>query len=136
MNFSFRRREAFSLLELTVVAALLAVLLSIITQTLGALERNMRRTDDRARAVRCVENLMEQFTLGAWDDINDRGIRELVLPEELQQRWPRAKLTGEVVAESEPVAGKRVTLRLDRGTAARNRAVTLTAWVYQAPEAE
>ena len=128
------RRDAFTLVELAVTTALLAVLLTFITQSMAAVERHMRRTDERAGLMRTVENLMEEATLGDWDDIDDQRIRELTIPEHVRRRWPKARLTGEVVDESEPIAGKRVTLVLRRAPGRRERPVTLTAWVYQAPE--
>jgi prepilin-type N-terminal cleavage/methylation domain-containing protein len=128
------RRDAFTLVELAVTTALLAVLISFITQSMATIERHLRRTDERAQLLRTVENLMEEVTLGAWDEIDDRRIAALTLPEHVRSRWPNAQLKGEVVNEAEPVAGKRVTLSLRRSSGSRERPVSLTTWVYQAPE--
>jgi prepilin-type N-terminal cleavage/methylation domain-containing protein len=128
------RRRAFTLLELAVAAALLAVLLTMITKAFAAVERNMRRTDERAQALRTVENLLEELTLASWNEINDDGIGQLKLPDDLLRRWPQAKLVGEVVDDAEPVAAKRVTLSVQPQGPVRERSVTLTTWVYRAPE--
>jgi len=134
MTTPIHRRDAFTLVELAVTTALLAVLLSFITQSMAAVERHVRRTDERAELLRAVENLMEEVTLADWDEIDDERIAALVLPEHVRSRWPSAQLTGEVVDEAEPVAGKRVTLSLRRSPGPRERPVSLTTWVYQARE--
>jgi prepilin-type N-terminal cleavage/methylation domain-containing protein len=134
MKAKYNRRAAFTLVELAVTTALLGVLLTVITQSMAAVERHMRRTDERTQFLRIVENLMEEVTLGEWDEIDEGRIKTLTLPEDARRRWPNAELTGEVVAETEPAAAKRVTLSLRRSPGPRERPVTLTAWVYQAPE--
>lgn len=128
------RRRGITLVELGVATALLAVLLSFITQSMVAVERHTRRTNQRADLLRTVENLMEEVTLGAWSEIDDERIGELELPEHVRDRWPRALLTGEVTDEAKPVASKRVTLSLQRTPGQGERPVTLTTWVFQAPE--
>jgi prepilin-type N-terminal cleavage/methylation domain-containing protein len=134
MTIPQHRRAAFTLMELAVTTALLAVLLSFITQSMAAVERHVRRTDERAELLRTVENLMEEITLGGWNEIDDERIAALMLPEHVRSRWPSAQLAGEVVDEAEPAVGKRVTLSLRRSADPRERPVSLTTWVYQAPE--
>jgi type II secretory pathway pseudopilin PulG len=129
------QRRAFTVLEITVCAAMLAVLLSVLAATLGAVRQHARRLDERAVAMRTLENLMEAATVGPWESIDDERVGSLALPAAMQTRWPRAQLTARVVATDDPAPAKRVTLSLaiaDQN--ARRQPLTLTTWIYQSPE--
>ena len=129
-----RRRRAFTLLEIAVASALLAVLLLVITQTMSAVERHMQRTDERAQAAHAVENLMEQVTQGSWNDVTNERIADLKLPSDIMAHWPKATLEGDVTEVTEPVIAKRVTLTLKTGGVVRDRPVTLTTWIFRTPQ--
>lgn len=130
---SLLRRQGFTVVEIAVCVALLAALLTLLGKTLAAVEVHSRQTDDRAREMRTLENMLERMLLGSWDSIDEGRIRSLSLPEELLAQWPRASLEGSVTAVSDPVDGKRVTLRLATGGDDRERPLTLTTWIYRSP---
>jgi prepilin-type N-terminal cleavage/methylation domain-containing protein len=130
-----RQPRGFTLLEIAVCAAMLAVLLSILAASYLAAQRHARRLDDRAVAMRTLENLMETVTAGAWASIDDARIGALDLPEAVRNRWPDAKLAGRVIATDDPESAKQVTLTLTRDGAPPMRPLTLTTWIYQAPGA-
>ncbi len=134
MTAAHRRMRGFTILELVVASAMLALLLSLIAQTFGAVERHMRRTEHRAQAMRTLENLMEELLAEPWNRIDAERIAALPLPDDLFHRWPAAKLVGDVDASTDPVPAKRIALTLQTDPGARERPVTLTAWIFQAPE--
>jgi hypothetical protein len=84
--------------------------------------------------MRALENLLEEATVGAWDDVDEGRIDALQLPDDLRRRWPAAQLTSEVVESLGPVAAKRVTLRLQMSPTERELPVTFTTWIFKAPE--
>jgi prepilin-type N-terminal cleavage/methylation domain-containing protein len=129
-------RRGFTFLEIAVCAALLAALLALVGKAIVAVELGMRRVDERAEAMRTIENLLEQFLSEPWEAIDDRNLRALSLPAALSERWPRAKLVGSVTDVEDPVPGKRVTLSLDPGQRSHERPVAVTTWIYQAPGGE
>jgi type II secretory pathway pseudopilin PulG len=128
-----RRRRGFTLLEIAASAAMLAALLAVVGQAIVAVEASARRADEHAEALRVVDNLLEQFLAAPWDAIDADGVGRLALPNYVQDRWPKARLSGVVEPLDEPVRAKRVSLTLDTG-GARNRKVTMTTWIYRAPE--
>lgn len=121
-------------MEIAVAAGLLTVLLLVITQTMSAVERHIQRTDQRAHAMRSVENLMEQVTVAKWNDVNEQRLTELRVPEGILAYWPKATVEGSVADEDAPVRAKRITLILKPGGVVRDRPVTLTTWLYRAAE--
>jgi type II secretory pathway pseudopilin PulG len=129
-----RSPHGFTILEIAVAAGMLAALLGVIAQTLVVVERSSRRTERRAVAMRALENLLEEATVGAWDDVDEGRIDALQLPDDLRRRWPAAQLTSEVVESLGPVAAKRVTLRLQMSPTERELPVTFTTWIFKAPE--
>jgi prepilin-type N-terminal cleavage/methylation domain-containing protein len=127
-----RRRSGFTLLEIAVSAAMLAVLLLVVGKTIVAVEVSARRADEHAESLRVVDNLLEQLLAAPWDAIDAGAIGRLTLPEYVQTRWPAARVSGSVQNVDEPVPAKRVSLTLSpRG--ADGRSMTMTTWIYQAP---
>jgi hypothetical protein len=125
--------RGFTVVEVAVCVVLLAALITTLGKTIAAVDVDMRRVDDRAHAMRTLENLLERFLAAPWDAIRDDRIRSLTLRQEIAERWPRAAIEGSVVEMTEPVHGKRITLSLSLGRDQRERPVTLTTWVFKAP---
>jgi hypothetical protein len=123
-----------SLLEVSAGAALLGVLLSLLAQMFVQVRQHSRRAEDRAAMLRVVENLLEECTAAPWAAINDDSIAALEPPGEVNRHWPKAKLTGHVAESTAGAEAKQVTLTLSPGPNARDRAVSLTTWVFKAPE--
>ena len=127
------RRAAFSLLEVILAAAMLAVLFSIAGQMIVNMKRQTRLAERHSLALRTIENSMEELTATPWDKIDDAAIAALPLPEAVRRRWPDATLTGSVTPSSDPVEAKRISLSLSLSPEARSRPATLTTWIYRRP---
>lgn len=123
----------FTLLEVVLAATMLAVLFSIAGQLIVQLKRQTRLAEQHALALRTVENSMEELTALPWDEVDDDSIAALTLPAAVRDRWPEAALTGSVVASSDPVEAKRISLRLSLAPEARARSASLTTWIYRRP---
>lgn len=127
-----RPRNAFTLLEIAVGAAMLAVLLMVVGKTVVAVEMSARKADDHAEALRVVDNLLEELLAAPWETIDAEAVSQLALPGYVQERWPAARVSGAVEAFEEPVPGKRIALTLSpRG--ANGRSVTMTTYIYVVP---
>jgi Tfp pilus assembly protein PilE len=123
-----------TLLEVSAGAALLAVLLSLLAQMFVQARQHSRRAENRAVMLRVVENLLEECTAAPWASINDDAVAGLKLPAEVDRRWPKAQLTGRVAESSNPAVAKQVTLTLSPPSGSRDRAITLTTWIFRASE--
>jgi hypothetical protein len=127
------RRRAVSLLDVTVCAGMIAVLLAVTGQVTVAIRRQARALQHHALAIRAVESALESIVAKPWDEVNDDAIDSLPLPAEVQLRWPAAKLEGDVVESADPVPGKRITIELILPKEVQARPVKLSAWVFRAP---
>jgi hypothetical protein len=78
--------------------------------------------------------LLEECTAAPWADINAAAVASLELPDEVDRHWPQARLTGRVAESTDDAAAKQVTLTLSSGPSSRDRAVSLTTWVFKAAE--
>jgi prepilin-type N-terminal cleavage/methylation domain-containing protein len=131
-----RGRHGFTFMEIIVSTALLATLLALIGRSTVAAEHGWRRIEQRAIALRSVENLLEEAVAAPWEEITDAELTKLALPPALVERWPRATIAASVTELDDPVPAKRVTLRLTTGQGPRERPMTLTTWVYRTAEGE
>ena len=127
------RRPGFTFAEVLIAVALLAVLLSLAGQMLLQARRNSRIAEQRALALRTVENCLEELTAQPWDQVNDDAIAKLQLSESLSRRWPNAKVSGVVEEQSEPTQAKRVSLQLKLTPNQPALAAKLTTWIFRAP---
>jgi prepilin-type N-terminal cleavage/methylation domain-containing protein len=130
------RRRGFTFVEVLIAAAMLAVLLGFAGQLLVQARRNARMVDQRALALRTVENALEELSARPWREIDEASIKQFPLPSSLVRRWPQAKFTGAVVEEREPERGKRLSVELRLSPNQPALAAKLTAWVYPAAEVE
>jgi prepilin-type N-terminal cleavage/methylation domain-containing protein len=127
------RRAGFSLLEVILAAAMLAVLFSIAGQMIVNMKRQTRLAERHSLARRTIENSMEELTATPWENIDDAAIAALPLPAAVRQRWPDAALMGSVTPSSDPVEAKRISLSLSLSPEARTRPASLTTWIYRIP---
>jgi hypothetical protein len=129
-------RRGSMLLEAVVSAALLGTLFVTIGQVVVLLQRQTELADRHYVAQQTLENLLEEFTHRPWSEITSARIEQLELPPWVVSKLPRALLQGEVTEEAEPVAAKRITLRLGwrNGPAGASRPLILTTWIYPSPQ--
>lgn len=128
------RRSGFTFAEVLIAVAMLAVLLSLAGQMLFQARRNSRIAEQRALALRTVENCLEKLTAQPWEQVSDETIAQLKLPASLISRWPDAKLSGDVKEQAEPASAKRVSLQLQLTPNQPALAAKLTTWIFRAPQ--
>ncbi len=130
-------RVGSMLLEIGVSAALLGTLLVIINQSLVALKRQHRLADRRFVAQEVLENQLAAATQLSYATLTAEKLDALRLSEFATAKLPHAELQAELSQETEPVAAKRITLRLswqDQPDQTQ-KPLTLTAWVFPPLEA-
>jgi hypothetical protein len=110
--FVVERRRAMSLLEITLAAGLLGVLMTVSVQMLRVMGDRQRAADRRAAALQTVQALAEQLENMPWDELSAGAADELAIPDTISRYLPGAKLSVTVSEESEPVVARRLTLEL------------------------
>jgi hypothetical protein len=125
-------RSAISLLEITVSAAMLAVLMIVAAQMLDALRSQQRGVQRRALALQTVQALAEQVGNMRWDKLTVEAAEEIIIPTVALAHLPGAKLSIAVDEEREPIPAKRVRFELMWNDASGQSSgpAQLTTWVY------
>jgi hypothetical protein len=125
-----------SLLEITLAAGLLGILMTVSVQMLRVMGDRQRAAERRAAALQTVQALAETLGNMPWDELSDSAANEIAIPESMSKYLPGAKLSVTVNDESEPIVAKRVMLELHwnnpRGQSPAP--VRLTTWVF--PDAD
>lgn len=128
------RRRGFTLMELTIAAALLILCSAVITQMLHLVARMERASDARQAAVRAVANRLEQLQARSWDELPVAKRTAEATPAEVLQLLPRAQLWTEVVEQEKSAAilVREIRVQIDWTDAAGNRvpSVSLSAWKH------
>lgn len=106
------RRAAFSLLELTVAAAIMASIIAASLQMLHALEGYQRRCERIRSAQQAVAAVAEEVGNLPWDTLSTDAAQTIKLPKSLQDRLQGTTLTVRVLDESEPTSSKRIHVAL------------------------
>ena len=126
------QRRAMTLLEITLAAGLLGVLMTVSIQMLRLMSDRQRAGERRAAALQTVDALAEQLGNMPWDGLTSAAADELTIPETMKRHLPGAVLRVTVVGETAPVTAKRLTIELNwdgpRGQAAAP--VQLTSWAF------
>ncbi|MHC5538961.1 type II secretion system protein [Singulisphaera rosea] len=129
------KRRAFTLIEITVISAMLVAAMATTLQVVSWVAIQRRATDRRQLAIQEVANLMERLAARPWNRLNAEGDQALALSDSARSGLPGARLEVDVdVLASE--GAKRIRMRLSW----RNRAgtmeapVRLTAWRYRGKE--
>ncbi|MFC1596814.1 hypothetical protein ACFL5Q_02600 [Planctomycetota bacterium] len=124
-----KSRRGVSLLEISTAGILLAAMMAVSLQFLGATAAQRQGLQARRMAVREAANVMERVCARAWEELTPQGLGDVELSSEVQERLFESALEIEV-AEAEELGGKRITVvvgwlnRADRS----NRSVRLVAW--------
>ena len=125
-------RRGLSLLEVTVAAAMLAVLLTTSGRLVRVLINHQRAVERQAVALQAAQAVLEQATNTAWDELTAESARQMEIPAAIAPVLPGAKLVVAVAEDEDPIVAKRVSVELSWNGAAGKSAgpVRLTAWVY------
>lgn len=131
---SIGNRHGLSLMEVTVSAVLVSVVLAAATQFVGALASGQRVAQRRAYALSTLDNVVEQVASQPWDQIAVDQPFEVELPTEVSQYLPGAQVRLLAADQSEPLVARRVTAtiawpRSKRLDATEN--LQITFWLYQ-----
>jgi hypothetical protein len=121
-----------SLLEITLAAGLLGVLMTVSVQMLRVMGDRQRAAERRATALQAAQALAEQLENRPWDQLTANAADEISIPEVVARHLPGAKLSVTVTEESEPVVAKRVQLELQwNGPRGQPVApIRLTTWSF------
>ena len=127
-------RRGFTFIEVIAAAAMVAVLFTLAGQMLVQARRHSRVAEQRALALRIVENGLEAMTARPWNEINDDAIATLALSQPLASQWPQAKFSGLVEELTDPAPAKRLSLQLALTPNQPALSAKLTTWIYRAPQ--
>jgi hypothetical protein len=121
-----------SLLEITLAAGLLGVLMSVSVQMLRVMGDRQRAADRRAAALQTVQALAEQLENMPWDQLTASAADEIESPDAISRYLPGAKLSIKIDEEGEPVVAKRLKLELQWNgpTGQAVAPVQLTVWSF------
>lgn len=128
-----RNKSGMSLLEITLAAGLLGVLMTVSVQMLRVMGDRQRAADRRAAALQTVQALAEQLENMPWDQLTASAADKIAIPDTISRYLPGAKLSVTVSEESEPVVAKRLTLEL-KWNGPRGQPVApirVTTWAFR-----
>jgi type II secretory pathway pseudopilin PulG len=125
-------RRGLTLLEITIAAVLLGLVMTTSVQVLRALQTQQRAADRRAAALQAVQSLAEQVSNLTSEDITTERLKQLEITGQMATYLPEAKLVTSLAEERDPIPAKRVAFELTwRGPNGQHTApVRLTVWVY------
>ena len=125
-------RRAFTLLEVIVAAAMLAVLLTTSVQMLRALSIHQRASERRAVALEAAEAVADQVANIPWDQLTAESAKKVTIPKQLDSYLPGAKLSVSLDEEPTPIASRRIHVDLTWNGADGQAVapVRLTSWVF------
>jgi hypothetical protein len=121
-----------SLLEITLAAGLLGVLMTVSVQMLRVMGDRQRAADRRAAALQTVQALAEELENMPWDELTASAADEIAIPDAISRYLPGAKLDIKIDEKSEPVVAKRLTLELQWNGPSGQAVdpVQLTVWAF------
>jgi hypothetical protein len=127
-------RRAFTMIEVAITSLLLIIAMTVTLEVLGWVASERRAVDRRQCAIHEAANIMERLAARPWDELTTGAVKNVALSDLAKQRLPGAELSVAAEENGEPIASKRLSLRLRW----RNRAggweapVRLSAWTYRA----
>lgn len=131
---SRRGRRAFTMLEITVISAMLMAAMATTLQVVSWVAIQRRAADRRQLAIQEVANLMERLAARPWKRLSAEGTKDLTISESARASLPWARLEIEVDDRGQEKEGaKRIRLRLSwrNRTGTSEAPVRLTAWRFR-----
>jgi Tfp pilus assembly protein PilE len=125
------RTHAFTIIEVTAAAAILAVLLAAFVPATLLVQNHRRESAAHCLALQAADNLLEHVLALPWGEIHSDVAGDTVRAEQVLAGVPGASWRIIVADESSNVSAKRVTVQVSYGAGVRADVVEFTAWVYQ-----
>jgi type II secretory pathway pseudopilin PulG len=107
-----REPRGITLLEITVAAGILALLVSTSIQMLRVVSTQQRAADRHAVAVQTINALAEQLGNLPWNELTPEAAKQVAIPAAVAPHLPGAKLVASVYDEQDGTAAKRVAIEL------------------------
>ena len=125
-------RRAFTLLEVIIAAAMLAVLLTASVQMLRALSIHQRASERRAVALEAVQAVADQVANFPWEQLTAESAKKVTIPKQLAGYLPGAKLSVSLDKEPTPTESRRIHIDLTWNGADGQAVapVRLTSWAF------
>jgi|SRR6478735_2709950 len=125
-----RRSCAFTLLEVIIAAALLAMLLIASVQMLRALSASQRASERRTVAIEAVQAVSDQIANIPWLELSPKNAEKVAVPESLSRFLPDALLSVSVSDQAKPTS-KRIEVELTwKGPDGFVAPVRATSWAF------
>ena len=122
----------FTLLEVSVAAVVLVLVMAITVQVLGWATAERRAAERRQWARQEATNVLERLTAQPWDRLTAESAAMLELSPQARAVLPEGELRIEVTSQPGPPRAKRlsVDVRWQRPAGQPDASVRLTTWVY------
>src|SRR5690242_6981587 len=123
-----RRLCAFTLLEVIIAAALLAMLLIASVQMLRALSASQRASERRMVALEAVQAVSDQIANNPWDELSTKTAEKVSIPEPLNDFLHGVMLSASVDEATNPNS-KRIRVEVTwNGPDGAVAPVQMTTW--------
>ena len=128
-----QQRHGFTLLEIVVSGALLAVVLTVSARMVWTIARQREAILDRQTALCEAGNVMERIFARPWDQLSDEALQSVRPSDDFQRALPGGKLSIELTSLAEDPAAKRILVKLSwmHEPDQPDRSVQLVALRYQ-----
>lgn len=126
------QRSGFTLMEILASCLLLAALLTLCVQLVGASTTQRKAAALRETALLEAANAMERMVAGSWDSLTSEAAGQAALSPEAAESLPGGKLAVEIEPVEDDPAARRIAVEV-RWEPAPGRAperVRLVAWRY------
>jgi hypothetical protein len=117
-----------------VAAAVLGVLLGVLSQSARLLRLQVLDAERRAEEIATARNLLEELQHKPWNEIDAESARSLGVSPAVRRRWPRARVEVAVDDFARPVVGKRITVSVSLEPGDRRTPCRLVTWAYAAAQ--
>lgn len=127
------RRRGFTLLEVSVAAAVLVMLMAVTVQMLGWAAGERRAAERRQWALQEATNVLERLTAQSWASLTAEAVASVELSPQARAVLPDAELKIEVTSRPGPPSAKQlvVDVRWQRPAGQSVASVRLSSWVYR-----
>lgn len=129
------KRRGFVIAEVIVASGLLAVLIAIVLQALGAIAAERRATEKRTAALAEAANIMEQVTSLSWREIDESRLNAIATSPSLEKIAPglNLKVGLEPVSSSPPAKHVWVNISWPNNAGRMEAPVRLDYFAYALP---
>jgi|SRR3954451_15357489 prepilin-type N-terminal cleavage/methylation domain-containing protein len=124
-------RRGFTLLELSVAAAMLAMLMASAVQMIRLVSSHQRAAERRVVALEAVQSVADEIGNMRWDTVTIESAKQVTIPKPLQSYLPGATLNVAMNDEATPVSKRlRIELSWPGADGKPVAPVRLTTWVF------